>query len=69
MAFVSLEGEKEGWRIGGGEVRDVTEEIVRRIWKRFLGVELPQRFGVMTYREAMNKVRCFSSEWEDEGLD
>ncbi|KDR83356.1 hypothetical protein GALMADRAFT_219189 [Galerina marginata CBS 339.88] len=61
MAFVSW-GEIEqsktavnlnAWRIGGSQVRDVAEDIVRKIWKEIEGVDLPETFNVMTYREAM----------------
>ena len=43
------------WRIGGTEVRDVVEKIIRKIWLRVEGVELEERFQVMTYNEAMSK--------------
>ena len=41
------------WRIGGHEVRDVVETIIRRIWRKIEGVELENRFQVLTYNEAM----------------
>lgn len=43
------------WRIGGHEVRDVVENVVRNIWRKFEGKDLPNRFRVMTYNEAMSK--------------
>ncbi|KAF9485386.1 hypothetical protein BDN70DRAFT_988900 [Pholiota conissans] len=43
------------WRIGGGEVRDVAEKLVRSIWKDIQGVTLPETFKVMTYHEAMTR--------------
>ncbi|KAJ7228879.1 tRNA synthetases class II-domain-containing protein [Mycena pura] len=56
MAFVSW-GEqntsKNEWRIGGNEVRDVTETLIRKIWQDVLGVELAPKFDVMTYNETM----------------
>ena len=63
MAFVSWgEGEDaainshtDQWRIGGQEVRDVVEKLVRNIWSKVQGIELPERFKVMTYREAMSR--------------
>ncbi|KAI0676923.1 hypothetical protein C8Q78DRAFT_1087030 [Trametes maxima] len=62
MAWVSwgkLEGQasadSDTWRIGGHEVRDVVETIIRKIWKKVEGVELEERFRVMTYNEAMAK--------------
>lgn len=64
MAFVSW-GEDassedtdaaRNWRIGGREVRDVAEGLVRRIWKDVQGIELPESFKVMTYHDAMTRV-------------
>jgi len=60
MAFVSW-GEQNTsnsnrsnvWRIGGTEVRDVIETLIRKIWQDVEGVELAQKFKVMTYYEAM----------------
>ncbi|KAF9534404.1 tRNA synthetases class II-domain-containing protein [Crepidotus variabilis] len=43
------------WRIGGSQVRDVIERLVRTIWKTVQGVELPKTFKVMTYDEAMTR--------------
>ncbi|KAI0650079.1 tRNA synthetases class II-domain-containing protein [Trametes meyenii] len=43
------------WRIGGHEVRDVVETVIRKIWKKVEGIELEERFCVMTYNEAMAK--------------
>ncbi|KAI9001243.1 hypothetical protein BD414DRAFT_474078 [Trametes punicea] len=43
----------ESWRIGGHEVRDVVETVIRRIWKKFENVDLEERFRVMTYDLAM----------------
>lgn len=59
MAFVSWgpdPGCADGWRMGGGEVRDVVENIVREIWSRVKGIVLPERFKIMTYTEAMTRV-------------
>lgn len=55
MGWVSWGEEtvKDEWRIGGREVKDVIESIIRRVWKDVLDVELPREFRVMTYREAM----------------
>jgi aspartyl-tRNA synthetase len=63
MAFVSW-GEpvsnspppSDQWRIGGTEVRDVVENIIRKIWQEVEGVSLPGRFKVMTYYDAMTRV-------------
>ncbi|KDQ64820.1 hypothetical protein JAAARDRAFT_145968 [Jaapia argillacea MUCL 33604] len=59
MAFVSW-GTKEPvttdkWRIGGHEVRDVVERIVKRIWRDVERITLPERFPVLTYQEAMSR--------------
>ncbi|KAI0356589.1 hypothetical protein OH77DRAFT_1423519 [Trametes cingulata] len=43
------------WRIGGHEVRDVVETVIRRIWKKVENISLEERFKVMTYNEAMAK--------------
>ena len=44
------------WRIGGVEVRNVMEELMRSVWKEVEGVDLPSRFPVLTYWEAMSRV-------------
>jgi aspartyl-tRNA synthetase len=60
MAFVSWGASdtsaSEVWRIGGHEVRDIVQTIVRTIWQSLEGVTLPERFPVMTYHEAMSRV-------------
>jgi aspartyl-tRNA synthetase len=60
MAFVSWgtsdTSTSEVWRIGGHEVRDIVETLVRTIWRSVEGVSLPERFPVMTYHEAMSRV-------------
>lgn len=43
------------WRIGGVEVRDVVEKIIRKIWNKVARVKLEDRFRVMTYNEAMRR--------------
>lgn len=62
MAWVSWGNHPSGraesqdpWRVGGHEVRDVVETIIRRIWRKIEGVELDERFRVMTYNEAMSR--------------
>lgn len=71
MAFVSWgnesgvpKGAKElgdSWRIGGQEVRKVVETLVGRVWASAEGEEsgalVPARFPVMTYANAMARVR------------
>jgi len=60
MAFVSwgdtAAPSSDGWRIGGGEVRNVVESLVKAIWKEVEGVVLPDRFEVMSYHDAMTRV-------------
>ncbi|KAI0721832.1 tRNA synthetases class II-domain-containing protein [Cerioporus squamosus] len=59
MAWVSwgndLAAPEDPWRIGGHEVRDIVETIVRKVWRKFEGRELEDRFRVMTYDEAMSR--------------
>ncbi|KAJ3803117.1 hypothetical protein GGU11DRAFT_740080 [Lentinula aff. detonsa] len=43
------------WRIGGSEVRVVVETIIKKIWENIENVDLPSRFPVMTYNEAMTR--------------
>ncbi|KAK2466515.1 hypothetical protein APHAL10511_002157 [Amanita phalloides] len=45
----------DGWRIGGVEVRNITEKIIREVWHRVEGTALPDKFTVMTYHEAMSR--------------
>jgi aspartyl-tRNA synthetase len=59
LAFVSWSprpGDTTGWRIGGTEVREVIEDLVARVWKETLGVNLPTPFRVITYDDAMARV-------------
>ena len=65
MAFVSwtpppvtsqCPGPENGrWRIGGYEIKNVTEQLIAQIWKQVENVDLPP-IPVMTYREAMARV-------------
>jgi len=61
MAFVSgtaganATGRADSWGIGGGEVKDVVEGVVEKIWKEVKGVELPE-FRIMPYQVAMDVV-------------
>lgn len=49
--------QKDGdlWRIGGREVREVIEHLIRKVWSAVEGIELPSSFTVMTYEEAMSR--------------
>lgn len=67
MAFVSwgelqanLTVGSDQWRIGGSEVRDVVENIIRKVWREIEGIDLPDRFKVMTYHDAMTRVSGLS---------
>ena len=46
----------DNWRIGGGEVRDIVETLIRTIWKEVENDQLSDRFNVMTYHDAMRSV-------------
>lgn len=50
------QGMRSTWRIGGGEVRNVVEGLVKRVWKEVEGVDLPGWFQVMPYEVAMDVV-------------
>lgn len=55
MAYVSWGDESShSWRIGGGEVRDIVETLIMKIWNVVKGVQLAAPFRVMTYNEAMS---------------
>ncbi|KAI0786332.1 tRNA synthetases class II-domain-containing protein [Abortiporus biennis] len=43
----------EEWRIGGREVKDIIENLIRTIWYEVEGIELPKSFKIMSYEEAM----------------
>lgn len=49
------------WRIGGNEVRDIIETLMRKIWQEVQGILLPKGFKVMTYQEAMTRVSCWNN--------
>ncbi|KAF7331803.1 AA-TRNA-LIGASE-II domain-containing protein [Mycena kentingensis (nom. inval.)] len=66
MAFVSWGGQDSSWRIGGSEVRDVTESIIRAIWQQVLGIELAPNFQVLTYNNAM---KLYGSDKPDTRFD
>lgn len=44
------------WSIGGSQVRDVVEGMVKRIWREVQGVHLEDSFRVMPYNVAMDVV-------------
>lgn len=62
MAFVSWgdarssSSRTDQWRMGGSEVRQVTEKMIQKVWLDVKGVELPKMFKVMTYHDAMSRV-------------
>jgi aspartyl-tRNA synthetase len=43
------------WGIGGGQVRDVVEGLIRKVWREVKGMEL-EEFRVMPYEVAMDVV-------------
>lgn len=47
------------WRVGGGQIRDVVESLISRIWSTIEGVELSLPFPVLTYHEAMTRVSFY----------
>ena len=57
MAFVQGvgEGERDTWGIGGKEVKEVIEGLVRKIWTEVKGVDVGE-FRVMPYQIAMDVV-------------
>jgi len=66
MAFVSwgdiqssTSADTNRWRIGGCEVHDTIETLIRKIWKDVEGLDLPETFNVMTYHEAMTRVSSY----------
>lgn len=57
------EGEmRSTWAIGGQEVRDVVEGMIKKIWKEVKGVDLEGWFRVMPYEVAMDVVSFFFKE-------
>jgi aspartyl-tRNA synthetase len=63
MAFASGSAEvvpeggmRSTWAIGGQEVREVIEGLVKRIWREIKGVDLEGWFRVMPYDVAMDVV-------------
>ena len=61
MAFVQGAGKQgdqtDTWGMGGHEVKEVIEGLIRRIWKEIKGVELGD-FRCMPYPVAMDVVSC-----------
>lgn len=53
MSFVSGHGDSAAWRIGGREVRDITEGVVRAMWDAAEQPPLPTRFPVYSYEYVM----------------
>ncbi|KZW03952.1 hypothetical protein EXIGLDRAFT_709477 [Exidia glandulosa HHB12029] len=59
MAFVSWrppqsERDNSGWRVGGSEIRDVVQNMLRTVFA-LDGIALPELFPVLRYQEAMAK--------------
>lgn len=53
---------KNGWCIGGGDVKRTVEKLIQRIWQEVEGVEIPLDFPVMTYDYAMTTVSTTSAK-------
>ena len=49
------------WAIGGQEVREVIEGLVKRVWREVKGVDLEGWFRVMPYDVAMDVVSAFGA--------
>lgn len=60
VAQVEEGGMRSTWAIGGHEVREVIEGLVKRIWREVKGVELEGWFRVMPYEVAMDVVGLIS---------
>lgn len=59
-SFNAVPGQKgDTWGIGGKQVKDVIEGLVRRIWKEVKDEDV--QFEVMPYEVAMDVVRCCAS--------
>ena len=54
MSFVSGSGDTAAWAIGGTQVRDVTEGLVRAMWAHTEQPPLPSSFPVLSYEHVMN---------------
>ncbi|WFD20790.1 aspartate--tRNA ligase [Malassezia caprae] len=54
MSFVSGSGDTAAWTIGGTQVRDVTEGLVRAMWAHTEQPPLPSTFPVLSYEHVMN---------------
>ncbi|CCM03399.1 uncharacterized protein FIBRA_05530 [Fibroporia radiculosa] len=58
MALIDADDSPTQWRIGGLEVRETVEALVRRLWSKLEGIELPEQFQVTTYDTAMHRYGC-----------
>jgi len=54
MSFVSGSGDTATWTIGGTQVRDITEGLVRAMWAHTEQPPLPSKFPVFSYEHVMN---------------
>lgn len=59
MAYISWgpvsPSHKDGWRIGGLEIRQVVESLMQKIWRITMNVDSLD-FPILTYKEAISKV-------------
>lgn len=52
---ISSQKGSDPWRIGGREVREIIEHLIRKVWSTVEEIDLPSSFKVMTYEEAMGR--------------
>ncbi len=52
---ITVDADSHEWRIGGREVKEVIEKVIREIWRTIEGIELPEEFVIITYQEAMQR--------------
>ena len=52
---ITATADSHEWRIGGREVKDVVEKLIRGIWGKVEGIQLPEVFRIITYQEAMQR--------------
>ncbi|KAL4399397.1 aspartate--tRNA ligase Msd1 [Malassezia pachydermatis] len=62
MSFVRGHGDNDVWRIGGADVRDITQGLVQTMWTAAGHAPLPASFPVYTYEHVM---RTYGSDKPD----
>ncbi|TIB93763.1 aspartyl-tRNA synthetase [Wallemia mellicola] len=51
----SQDAATSGWNMGGEQVRNLIEGLIRQLWREYQSTELESTFRVMKYKDAMNK--------------